>query len=167
MDKVRVVGVVAVDSRWGIGNDEKLLSFPREDMLHFQETVKDGLLICSSNVFTQMKKSLGTFYVYSRRPVYWVTAKAACSNARYLLNRAKQDAKLTGKTVYLCGGKRLYSLLSNDVDEWIITQDTRDLNANVHFEGAQFLLEAQGKDWEREVIKELTPTCKVHKVKIR
>ena len=158
----KVIGVVAVDSKYGIGNEGKLLPFPREDMLHFQSTVKDGVILCTGSTYNQMRKSLGEFFVYSRKPIYYVSAKRACSSGAYLLNIAKRHAASVDKDVYLCGGKRLYELLQSQVDEWVITVDENVYPSDCTLPWIESLF--TDPSWNKEVIKELTPTVKVYKV---
>lgn len=158
----KVIGVLAVDAAYGIGNEGKLLPFPREDMLHFHETVKDGIIVCTSSTYKQMRKNLGEFYVYSRRPVYYVSAKSACSSAAYLLNAAKRYAKTVSKDVYLCGGTRLYDLLRHQVDEWIITVDENTYPSDSKLPWVNEFFKSN--EWNLVVHKNLTPTVTVYKV---
>lgn len=158
----KVIGVLAVDAAYGIGNEGKLLPFPREDMLHFHETVKDGIIVCTSSTYKQMRKNLGEFYVYSRRPVYYVSAKSACSSAAYLLNAAKRYGKSVAKNVYLCGGTRLYELLRHQINEWLVTVDTNTYPSDSKLPWVEEFFKTD--DWTTEVYKILTPTVTVYKV---
>lgn len=158
----KVIGVVAVDGAYGIGNEGKLLPFPREDMLHFQHTVRGGTIICTGSTYKQMRKSLGDFFVFSRTPVYYVSAKVACSSGRYLLNRAKQHADKVGTDVYLCGGKRLYELLRTEVDEWIITVDPKEYPSDCKLPWVGELLNSP--EWKIESISPLTLIVNTYKV---
>lgn len=158
----KVIGVIAVDGEYGIGNEGKLLPFPREDMLHFQETVKGGVLVCTGSTYSQMRKSLGEFFVYSRKPVYYVSATRACSSAAYLLNRAKSHARHNGKDVYVCGGKRLYELLRDQIDEWFITVDSSVYPSDCKVPWVAELLDRDKMHIEKYA--DLTPTVVVYKV---
>lgn len=158
----RLIGVLAVDAAFGIGNEGKLLPFPREDMLHFQKTVKDNVIVCTGSTYKQMRKSLGDFFVFSRTPIYYVTAKAACSSAAYLLNKAKQHAKRTNRDVYLCGGTRLYELLRDQVDEWLITVDTATYPSDAKLPWVAELLNPEKHSIE--LYATLTSTVSVYKV---
>lgn len=161
----KVIGVLAVDKEYGIGNVGKLLPFPREDMLHFQETVKGGIIVCTGSTYKQMRKSLGDFFVYTRRPVYYVTADTACSSGRYLLNKAKVKARKTGQNIYICGGDRLYNLLRDEVDEWLITVDENTYPSDCKLSWVKELMESRLND--TSVYKVLTDTVKVYKVKVK
>lgn len=160
----KLIGVVAVDAEYGIGNEGKLLPFPREDMLHFQKTVKDGVLLCTGSTYKQMRKSLGTFFVYSRTPVYYVSAEAACSSAAYLLNKARVCAKNQNKDIYLCGGSRLYDLLRYEVNEWYITVDSNVYPSDAKLPWVKDLLHSGQHTVEHHTT--LTPTVNVYKVTI-
>ncbi len=157
-----LIGVLAVDAAYGIGNEGKLLPFPREDMIHFQNTVKDNVIVCTGSTYKQMRKSLGDFFVFSRTPVYYVSAEKACSSAAYLLNKAKQHAKRTNRNVYLCGGTRLYELLRDQVDEWLITVDTATYPSDAKLPWVGELLDPQKHSVE--LYTQLTPTVNVYKV---
>lgn len=158
----KVIGVIAVDAAFGIGNEGKLLPFPREDMIHFQNTVRDNVIVCTGSTYKQMRKSLGTFFVFSRTPVYYVSAQKACSSAAYLLNKAKQHAKRTNRDVYLCGGTRLYELLREEVDEWLITMDTATYPSDAKLPWIGDLLDPQKQSVE--LYATLTPSVSVFKV---
>lgn len=158
----KLIGVLAVDAAYGIGNEGKLLPFPREDMLHFQKTVKDGVILCTGSTYQAMKKSLGEFFVYSRTPVYYVSATGACSSAAYLLNKSKQHARRENKNVYLCGGSRLYDLLRHEVDEWYITVDEATYPSDCKLPWVKDLLDATKHTVELHTT--LTPTVRVYKV---
>lgn len=158
----KLIGVLAVDSNYGIGNEGKLLPFPREDMLHFQETVKDNVILCTGSTYKQMRKSLGEFFVFSRSPIYYVSAMKACSGARYLLNQALKRAEVIKKDVYLCGGKRLYDLFQDEVNEWIITVDENIYPSDCKLPWVETLFKSD--TWKVEEIKQLTSQVKVYKV---
>lgn len=158
----KVIGVIAVDGEYGIGNEGKLLPFPREDMLHFQKTVTGGVILCTGNTYNQMRKSLGEFFVYTRKPIYYVSAARACSSGAYLLNLAKRYAKSVGKDIYVCGGKRLYELLRGQVDEWFITVDTNLYPSDCKVPWVAELLDSDKMHIEKYA--DLTPTVAVYKV---
>lgn len=158
----KLIGIVAVDSNYGIGNDGKVLPFPRDDMLHFQETVKGQVVLCTGSTYKAMRKGTIEGFVYSRTPIYYASAKAACSSARYLLNRAKSHASKTNRDVYLCGGPRLYDLFKDEVDEWILTLDEATYTADSYLPWIANLF--KGDDWSIVHIKDFTPTVSLYRI---
>ena len=158
----KLIGIVAVDSNYGIGNEGKVLPFPRADMLHFQETVKGQVVLCTGSTYKAMRKGAVEGFVYSRTPIYYASAKAACSSPRYLLNRAKAHAKQTNRDVYLCGGPRLYNLFKDEVDEWILTLDEAAHTADSYLPWIGNLF--KGDAWTIQFIKNFTPTVSLYRI---
>lgn len=158
----KLIGIVAVDAEYGIGNEGKVLPFDRADMRHFHNTVKGQVFVCSGATYKQMRKGFGDAFVHSRTPIYYASAKVACSSARYLLNRALSTARQDNRDVYLCGGTRLYELFRDEVDEWVITRDMETYVSDTKLPWIHELL--YGGKYTIVLEQTLTPTLLVYRV---
>ena len=158
----KIIGIVAVDGEYGIGNEGKVLPFPREDIKHFQETIQDSFIVTSGHGFKQMSKKYGKFYVYSRNPEQYqegLNVNRACSSIRYLVNMAKLAALRAKKNVFITS-PRAYEACKDVIDEWIITVDNAVHNSDTKLPWIKDILD--GKDFRLRLNKQLTGNCSVY-----
>ena len=122
--------IVAVDNKWGIGRDNKLLCNIPEDMAFFVKQTTHKTIIMGRNTYESLPK----------RPLPNRNNIVLTSNLSYDANGAEvansyEDmynliANDNPEDVYVIGGAKLYNDLIAECDELYITKILADLNAD-------------------------------------
>lgn len=138
-----IAAIVAVDKKWGIGKDNKLLCDIPGDMKHFKEITLNGsynfmpFVICGRKTFDTIGKPL-----YGRMNVVITSAikddnfheKDGAYYASFqTVLRLLDVAKEKGANMYIIGGGTIYEQLFHLVDTVYLTKINAEYEADTFF----------------------------------
>ena len=126
--------IAAVDKRWGIGLNNKLLISIPDDMKFFMETT-------TGNVVVMGRKTLESFpgrkplkdrinIVLTRDKNYKVDGATVCHTKEEVLEEIK---KYDTNNVYIIGGESIYRLFESECDTALITKIDFEYEADTFF----------------------------------
>ena len=126
--------IAAVDKRWGIGLDNKLLISIPEDMKYFRETTKGNVVVMGRKTLESFpgKKPLNNRIniVLTKDRNYKVEGATVCNTKEEVLEEVK---KYDTNNVYIIGGESIYRLFEDECDTALITKIDFEYEADTFF----------------------------------
>ena len=126
--------IAAVDKRWGIGLDNKLLISIPEDMKYFRETTKGNVVVMGRKTLESFpgKKPLNNRIniVLTKDRNYKVEGATVCNTKEEVLEEVK---KYDTNNVYIIGGESIYRLFEDECDTALITKIDFEYEADKRF----------------------------------
>ena len=129
-----IIGVVAVDSKWGIGKKNDLLFHLKKDMQFFRQTTADSIVICGYNTLLSFPGS---------KPLKGRSTICLCPEdierddcfCVHDFEQAIRLVKELAKTqeVFVIGGAMLYKSMLPYYDEVFVNKVNADGEAEVFF----------------------------------
>ena len=136
--------IVAVDSNWAIGNQDKLLITIPNDHKHFREETTGKVVVLGRKTLQTFPQGLPlkkrTNIILSRHPEYTVKDATVVHSLGELLEELKQYAS---KDVYVIGGESVYRQLLPYCDTVHVTKIDHAYQADTYFPNLD-----QDPDWE-------------------
>ena len=136
--------IVAVDSNWAIGNQDKLLITIPNDHKHFREETTGKVVVLGRKTLQTFPQGLPlkkrTNIILSRDPEYTVKDAAVVHSIEELLEELKQYAS---EDVYVIGGESVYRQLLPYCDTAHVTKIDHAYQADTYFPNLD-----QDPDWE-------------------
>lgn len=146
-NRVRVVGIVATDLKWGIGIDDKLPEFPYLDLQWFKHNTKNKICIVGSTTFATLPSLVDrSFFVITRNPSNWVKNRqigpnvdnhrvvGIGNNIEVAIRDAKKMAFAKGQTeIMVIGGSEIYNhcIENGLLDDVLVTRVAKDYACNI------------------------------------
>lgn len=141
VSRVRVVGIVAVDARNGIGIGNALPKFPKIDLKWFKHNTVGKVCIVGRKTYESLPPLKDRhFFVITKDPVTYSDNNDLPSNVSVVsslesaVKYGKMHAWENGQTeIMLIGGKTIYdaSLEEQHLDELLVTHVMNDFDCNV------------------------------------
>lgn len=147
-NRVRAVGIIAVDKKWGIGIDDKLPKFPYLDLQWFKHNTKNKICIVGSKTFATLPSLPDRKFIVLTRDVdNWTKTRnvgpnvdnrrivGVCKDIEYAINRAKEQAFADGQTeVMVIGGADIYNYCIENrlLDNVLVTHVNIDAGCNIN-----------------------------------
>lgn len=130
---VEVIGLVAVDSEWGIGVGNNLPKFPKDDMRWFSMFTKGGICVVGRKTAETLKESFThsrtLFVVSGQKP-----NAPHGSDPDEVLDSAIEYAYEHGNgRVFVIGGASIYQALRERINTWYVSQMTECYGCDVTF----------------------------------
>lgn len=123
--------IVAVDRKWGIGRDNKLLASIPGDMKYFKEHTTGKVVVMGRKTLESMPGSKGlpnrTNYVLTHDESYEAERAIVVNSEEELFAELE---KYDADDVYLIGGASMYNKYYNRCNKLYITMMDADLNAD-------------------------------------
>ncbi len=127
-------GIVAVDKNWGIGKNNDLLFSLPADMAYFREQTKGKVVVMGSKTLKSfpnakpLKNRVNiVFHRGNENYEGCIIVKDMCELNKVLKQYNTDD-------VFVIGGAKIYKMLLNYCDEFLITKVDADGGAEVFFE---------------------------------
>jgi dihydrofolate reductase len=125
MYDIKLTGVVACDNRWGIGRDNRLPWHCPEDLTHFKNTTKGGIIIMGRKTFESIGRPLpGRITI--------VISRTCSANGDGILQVSSPEMAIQtvwdlmqsvdGLNAFVVGGGEIYKAMGRWVDRYIITR---------------------------------------------
>ena len=129
-----IKAIVAVDNKWGIGKQNKLLVNIPEDMKHFRELTENSTVIMGMNTF----KSMNYSPLQGRQNiVVSVNTKNPYSyNNLFFMKPFEIECFLQrnpNNNIFIIGGRAVYNFLLKYVEKIYVTKLYGDFNADLFF----------------------------------
>ena len=123
--------IVAVDKKWGIGRDGKLLASVPGDMKYFKEHTTGKVVVMGRKTLESMPGGKGL----PNRVNYVLTHDAGYKAEGAIIVNSEEELfaeleKYAADDVYLIGGASLYNKYYKMCDKLFITKMDADLNAD-------------------------------------
>lgn len=136
--------IVAVDSNWAIGSQDKLLITIPNDHKHFREETTGKVVVLGRKTLQTFPQGLPlkkrTNIILSRNPEYRVKDATVVHSVEELLAELKQYAS---EDVYVIGGESVYRQLLPYCDTAHVTKIDHAYQADAYFPNLD-----QDPDWE-------------------
>lgn len=136
--------IVAVDSKWGIGNRNELLIRIPNDQKHFREETIGKVVVLGRKTLQTFPQGLPlqnrTNIILSRNPAFHIKGAVVVHSLEELLEELKG---YDGQDVYVVGGESIYRQLLPYCDVAHVTKIDREYEADSYFPN----LDADG-EWE-------------------
>lgn len=136
--------IVAVDSNWAIGNQDKLLITIPNDHKHFREETTGKVVVLGRKTLQTFPQGLPlkkrTNIILSRNSEYTVKDATVVHSVEELLTELKQYAS---EDVYVIGGESIYRQLLPYCDTAHVTKIDHAYQADTYFPNLD-----QDPDWE-------------------
>ena len=136
--------IVAVDSNWAIGNQDKLLITIPNDHKHFREETTGKVVVLGRKTLQTFPQGLPlkkrTNIILSRNPEYTVKDATVVHSLEELLEELKQ---YESEDVYVIGGESIYRQLLPYCDTAHVTKIDHAYQADTYFPNLD-----QDPDWE-------------------
>lgn len=136
--------IVAVDSNWAIGNQDKLLITIPNDHKHFREETTGKVVVLGRKTLQTFPQGLPlkkrTNIILSRNPEYTVKDATVVHSLEELLEELKQYAS---EDVYVIGGESVYRQLLPYCDTAHVTKIDHAYQADTYFPNLD-----QDPDWQ-------------------
>ena len=136
--------IVAVDSNWAIGNQDKLLITIPNDHKHFREETTGKVVVLGRKTLQTFPQGLPlkkrTNIILSRDPEYTVKDATVVHSIGELLEKLKQ---YPSEDVYVIGGESVYRQLLPYCDTAHVTKIDHAYQADTYFPNLD-----QDPDWE-------------------
>ena len=136
--------IVAVDSNWAIGNQDKLLITIPNDHKHFREETTGKVVVLGRKTLQTFPQGLPlkkrTNIILSRDPDYTVKDATVVHSLEELLEELKQYAS---EDVYVIGGESVYRQLLPYCDTAHVTKIDHAYQADTYFPNLD-----QDPDWQ-------------------
>ena len=136
--------IVAVDSNWAIGNQDKLLITIPNDHKHFREETTGKVVVLGRKTLQTFPQGLPlkkrTNIILSRNPEYTVKDATVVHSLKELLEELKRYAS---EDVYVIGGESVYRQLLPYCDTAHVTKIDHAYQADTYFPNLD-----QDPDWE-------------------
>ena len=125
--------IVAVDSNWAIGKENKLLVSIPQDMKFFRETTKGNIVIMGRKTLESFPQSQPlknrVNIVISKNPDYKVKDAVVVHSVEEALEEAK---KYEGET-FVIGGESIYRAMLKYCDTALVTKIDHAYDADTYF----------------------------------
>ena len=126
--------VVAVDERWGIGKDGKLLTHLPKDLGRFQKLTTGNIVVMGRKTLESLPggKPLPDreTWVLTRDPYYKMDGVKAFGSIEDVLKYVK-DEKIDSSRIFFSGGAAVYNAVIPLVDKAYVTKIRKDFEADV------------------------------------
>ena len=136
--------IVAVDSNWAIGNQDKLLITIPNDHKHFREETTGKVVVLGRKTLQTFPQGLPlkkrTNIILSRDPEYTVKDATVVHSLQELLEELRQ---YPSEDVYVIGGESVYRQLLPYCDTAHVTKIDHAYQADTYFPNLD-----QDPDWE-------------------
>ena len=134
-----MIAIANVDKNLGIGLDNKLLIYIKEDMQYFKEQTTDNIIIMGKNTLFSFKEKkplkdrLNIVFTRDKNLKYNYTDY---NNILFVGNKAELLSILQqhqDKKHFVIGGESIYKLLIDDCDTLLLTEVDKEYKANKYF----------------------------------
>ncbi|HAN09919.1 MAG TPA: dihydrofolate reductase [Clostridiales bacterium] len=136
--------IVAVDKHNGIGKDNKLLVYIKEDLQYFKNITKGNIVVMGRKTYESLpQKPLKDRenIVLTRENILFESAKVFSNIDEVLeLNKSIKD-----KDIFICGGQSVYEQFMAYADKLYITHIFHEFDADTFFPDI-------GDEWEIESV---------------
>ncbi len=117
----RFIGVVAIARNFAIGRDGKLPWYYKADLKFFQRLTSGNAVVMGYKTWLSLKKTLK-----DRLNIVLSHSNTIEHQPSVLLLRSKEEvlslAKYLNCDVFIIGGSSVYSLFSNEIEQWYVTE---------------------------------------------
>lgn len=129
-----IIGIVAVDSKWGIGKKNDLLFHLPKDLAWFKAQTSDSIVFCGYNTLLSFPGSKPL----KGRSTICLCPEGVERDDCFCIHDFEQAVKLVReiaktKNVYVIGGGMLYNSMLSYYDEVLVTKVDADGEAEVFF----------------------------------
>lgn len=129
-----IIGIVCVDSKWGIGKDNHLLFNIKEDMNFFKETTKGHIVVMGYNTLLSLP---GSKPLKNRTNIVLAPAGVDIEGCfvEHDFNTLVDELKTVGEIsdIYIIGGAMFYNSMLPYYDKVLVTKVDEDGEAQVFF----------------------------------
>lgn len=127
-----IKAIVAVDNNFGIGKNNQLLAYIKEDLKYFKEKTINSTVVLG-------RKTLETFpnkkplpsrknIILSRDKSLKIEGATICNSKEEVLKKIKDD-----ENVFIIGGQEIYTLFYDNLEEIYITKIMNTFESDAFF----------------------------------
>lgn len=137
--------IVAVDKKFGIGKDNKLLSHIKTDLEYFKKTTEGHIVVMGYNTYLSLPKRPlpNRLNIVVTRKDIELEGALIVHNIEELLKKLKELGE--DKEVFICGGESIYRQMMDYAHKLYITHIFHSFEADTFFPQI-------GSEWQLESI---------------